>query len=305
MRNHRLLFGGIAAIAATTLVALTGCSADNDTAKDPAAPAETKTEVVDEIRELLPKRIQDAGVIKVGTEAYYPPYDYFGDDEETIVGLDPDLLHALGGILGVEFAIENMAFDGLLPALEAGRFDMVSGALGTTEERIAKYDFVTYFSATQGITTVAENPKGIKGKDNLCGLNVAVLDASYQLSLLESFNDNECASNPMKIQAFQSDSDALMQLQNGRADAHIAQYPVAVYNATTFGDGKKFAVVNDETFGAQLLGKIFRKDEQELRDAVQAAMNELIRSGAYGDILEEHGLALGAVETSEINVVAE
>lgn len=273
------------------------------TSEDAAETTSERPEMVQEIHDMLPENIRESGVVKVGTEAFYPPYDSFADDEETIVGLDPDIVAALGAVLGVDMQIENMAFDGLLPALEAGRFDMLTGALGTTEERIKKYDFVSYYRVVQGITTTADNPKGVATKEDLCGLNVAVLDASYQLTLLESFNEGMCAADPMQLQAFQSDSDALMQLQNGRADAHVAQYPVAVYNAETFGEGKKFTVITDEDFGPQLLGKIFRKDSTELRDAVQAAMNELIENGVYASILADNGLGAGAIEESVINVV--
>lgn len=291
------------AVFGAAALAVTAIACANDEAAEGEKDDSNQNAMVEEIHNMLPDDIKDAGVIKVGTEAYYPPYDLFAEDDETIIGLDPDIVHALGDVLGVEMQIENMAFDGLLPALEAGRFDMLTGALGTTEERIEKYDFVSYFKAVQGITTVADNPHNIQSKEDLCGLNVAVLDASYQLGLLEEFNEDMCASDPMDIQAFPSDSDALMQLQNGRADAHIAQYPVAVYNAQNFGGGESFEVVGDDSFGAQLLGKIFRKDTPELRDAVQAAMNELIENGTYQDILDDHGLAEGAIDESVINVV--
>lgn len=298
-RSRRFTFATVA-IAATAAMLLTSCADDvlteeEDTTKSSAAAYN------EEIHDMLPDRIKESGVIAVGTEAFYPPYDYFADDETTIVGLDPDLVHAVGEVLGVEMDIQNMAFDGLLPALEAKRLDMVSGALGVNAERVEKYDFVSYFNTPQGITVLADNPEGIEKKEDLCGQPVSVLEASHQLMLLEKMNENECASNPMEIMAFPADNDALQQLLTGRAVAHLAQYPVAAYNAENFRGGDTFAAFPETSFGPYILGKVFRKDDTELRDAVQAAFNDLIETGKYLEILEAHGLEDGAIEKSEIN----
>lgn len=296
IQSRHTSFATVAALSAAALL-LSGCAGTEDSTGEERPGAEMSQEIHD----MLPDRIKDSGVIAVGTEAFYPPYDYFDDDETTIVGLDPDIVHALGDVLGVEMKLEHMAFDGLLPALDAKRIDMVTGALGVNADRVAKYDFVSYFNTPQGITVLADNPKGVESRDDLCGLNVSVLDASHQLNLLEEMNGDICSGNPMNIMAFPADSDALQQLQNGRADAHLAQYPVAAYNAETFGGGDTFLAISEDAFGPYILGKVFRKDDTELRDAVQAAMNELIESGVYQEILEAHGLESGAIERSEIN----
>ena len=292
----------IAALAASALF-LTGCASQG--AENSGAPeSERPTASVNtDIQAMLPARITESGIITVGTEAYYPPYESFADDDSTIIGLDPDLLHAIGDVLGVEMKIENLAFDGLLPALDAKRLDIVSAALTINADRVEKYDFVSYFNTPQGITVLADNPKGIKTRDDLCGLNVAVLDASHQLSLLEAMNQDVCSDNKMTITAFTSDADALQQLQSGRADASLSQYPVAAYSAANFGSGDTFTAISDASFGPSLLGEVFRKDDSELRDAVQAAINHLIESGVYEEVLDSHGLAVGAITQAEINEI--
>lgn len=290
----------LAALTASALL-LTGCSGSEapDAGTDTSAGSDVKQN--DELHAMLPERIQKSGTLVVGTEAYYPPYEYFADDETTIVGLDPDLLDALGGVLGVEIKLENMAFDGLLPALDAKRLDMVTAAVSTNADRVKKYDMVSYFNTPQGIIVPAGNPKDVKDQTSLCGLNVSVLDASNQLTLLEEMNETVCASNPANIMAFAADTDALQQIKTGRADASLAQYPVAAYNAEHFGGGKDFTAISEPNFGASILGEVVRKDDTELRDAIQAAMNELMESGTYMQILEKHKLEVGALPKSEIN----
>ncbi|EAR24253.1 secreted protein [marine actinobacterium PHSC20C1] len=291
-----------AALAAAALF-LAGCSATDEVSQEVPGKERPTASLNTDVQAMLPDRIQESGVITVGTEAYYPPYESFADDDSTIIGLDPDLLHAIGDVLGVEIKLENMAFDGLLPALDAKRLDIVSAALTINADRVEKYDFVTYFNTPQGITVPADNPKGVKTRDDLCGLNVAVLDASHQLSLLEAMNADLCADNEMTITAFTSDADALQQLQSGRADASISQYPVAAFSAANFGNGKIFTAISDASFGPSLLGEVFRKDDSQLRDAVQAAINDLIESGVYEEVLDAHGLSVGAITQSEINEI--
>ncbi|MBP1326497.1 polar amino acid transport system substrate-binding protein [Leucobacter exalbidus] len=292
--RKRTVLSSIAATSAAAVL-LMGCSSAPEAEEGPVLEADP------ELHALLPDRIQEAGEIKVGTEAFYPPHEYFDEDQETIIGVDPDIVYALGEVLGVKIKLENMAWDGLLPALDAGRIDMISAAIGINETRVEKYDFISYFSTPQGVTVLAGNPLGIEETSDLCGLNVSVLDASHQLDVLQGLNEDLCKNDPMEILAFPADSDALQQLQSGRADTHLAQFPAAQYNAETFGEGETFEAILLPELEPQTLGKAFRKDDPELRDAVLAAMNELIASGRYLEILTENNLESGAIEQSEVN----
>lgn len=295
MFTQRRPFLAALAVASAAGLILSGCSGE------PEAPAEPAAEANQAIHDMLPQNIKDSGKIIVGTEAFYPPHEYFAEDGETIIGVDPDIVHAMGEVLGVKIAYENLAWDALLPALDAGRIDVISAAMGINETRVEKYDFISYFSTPQGVTVLAGNPNGVKEAKDLCGVNVSVLDASHQLEVLEGLNTDICASDPLNILAFPTDSDALQQLQSGRADAHLAQYPAALYSAQTFGDGKTFEAIPMTEFASQTLGKAFRKDDAELRDAMRAALNELIESGKYEEILAQHGLEAGAITSSEVN----
>lgn len=293
-RARRLTLATITAASAAALL-LSGCTSA------PEATDEHAAEMNQEIHDMLPDHIKAAGEIKVGTEAFYPPMEYYDEDQETIIGVDPDIIDALSEVLGVKLKLQNLAWDALLPALDAGRIDMVTAAMGINEERIQKYDFVSYFNTVQGVTVLAENAGSVAEPKELCGLNVSVLDGSHQLDLLDQLNADTCGDDPMTVMPFPAESDALQQLQNGRADALLSQYPAAAYNARTFGKGKTFVATPMEDLTPQILGEAFRKDEPELRDAVLAAMNEIINSGAYAEVLKANDLENGAIDQSEVN----
>jgi polar amino acid transport system substrate-binding protein len=238
--------------------------------------------------------------IKIGTEAFYPPFESFAKNNKTIVGLDPDLGAALGKALGASVTFTHTAFDGLLPALEAGRFDVVMAAITDTKERQQKFDFVDYFHSGQGIVVKKGNPKNIHGIKDLCGKKVAVLKASVQQKLLEGFNTKECASSKITVIALPSDKDALLQIRSGRADANLTQDSVARYNTTTGEAGRQFELANAKPLLPVPLGIVFKKGSP-WRDKFRTALLKLQRAGTYDRILKKYNLSSGAYKPPTVN----
>lgn len=279
---------------------LVACSSDSDTTDAADSADIPSVEKDDAIYEMLPQNIKDSGTIRVGTEAFYPPYEYLDEDGSTIIGLDPDLFEAMTQRMGVDFSIENIAFDSLLPSLDTDRFDAVAAAMTDNKERQANYDFIDYFSAGQSIVVPADNPEGISDFPDLCGKTVSVLKTSAQELFLEELNSEECSDNPIDILAQQTDNDALMQVQNGRAVGVVSQDPVAKYNAETVGDGQ-FIVANDEPAAPQPLGFVVAKGNDELAEAMRASLQSLLEDGTYQELLDAHNVGTGALDEITIN----
>lgn len=290
-------------VLAAAALLLAGCGA-GDTA---GTAGSTSTASVPEqnenaaLHDLLPEDVQKAGKVSIGTEALYPPFEFFAEDNKTIVGLDPDLAQALGQVLGIEVTMTHTAFDGLLTALDGGRFDLVIAAITDTKERQAQYDFVDYFTTGQAIVVKKGNPEGITSVEDLCGRNVSVLVASTQEKLLGEFNADQCASDKIKVTALPNDRDALLQVRTGRVDASFTQDAVGRYNAKTIGGGNQFEVANSEPILPIPVGIVFAKDDTQLRDAFKAALEEIIANGTYDQILEKHDLVGGANKEATIN----
>lgn len=287
------------AAAAATCSLVAACGGGTDAPKSESSIAVQKKDAA--LSAKLPADIRKAGVIKVGTEAQYPPFESLADDNKTIVGLDPDLAAAVGQVLGVKLVYTNMAFDGLLPALDSGRFDLVQAAVTDTKAREKQYDFVDYFMTGQAIVVKKGNPDEIAGVDDLCGRSVAVLKGSTQLKMLEGFNTKECADKSIKVTALPTDKDALLQVQTGRADATFTQDAVGAYNVKNIGGGNQFEIANSEALLPTPVGMVFDKQDSQLRDAVSAAIAEVIKSGAYEQILAKYELDGGAVDAPALN----
>lgn len=304
-RTRRLAWLPVA-VAAGALLTACGSTDDAAPAAAPAAgqPAASQ-EVEPKLHDSLPADIREAGKVSIGTEALYPPFESFADDNKKIVGLDPDLAESLGQILGVEVEFTHTAFDGLLTALDGGRFDLVMAAITDTKDREEVYDFVDYFLTGQSIVVQKGNPGGIAGIPDLCGQSVAVLKASTQEKLLGQFNDEECADDPIEIDSFPSDKDALMQVQSGRDVASFTQDAVGSYNAATIGGGNQFEIANSEALLPTPVGIVFTKEDTQLRDAFKAALEKLIADGTYDEILADYQLESGAVDSVNLNGATE
>jgi polar amino acid transport system substrate-binding protein len=284
---------------AAALALLSGCAATAAPTKDDSAAPAVKADA--SLFSTLPDAIQKSKTIRIGTEAQYAPYEYIDKDGSTISGLDPDLVNAIADRLGVKITLTNTAFDGLLPALDGNRFDMLAAGFTDTKAREAQYDFVNYFRSGQAIVVKKGNPEKLTTMADLCGQPVSVLKASVQETMLGDLNAAECASNKVEIVSLPDNQTAFLQIQSGRVKALLVQDPVARYNIAQQGDGAVFEVGNPELISPSVIGFMFTKDATELRDAVQGALQSLIDDGTYQDILEARKLGNGAVESATLN----
>lgn len=114
-----------------------GCNkkSSNDTQKiEDIISGVTKS---DSIAALLPEDVKASGKIMIGLDDAYPPMEY-RDDKNNLVGFDIDLGNAIGKKLGLKTEWVTTAWDGILPALQAKKFNMILSALSITDERKRK-----------------------------------------------------------------------------------------------------------------------------------------------------------------------
>lgn len=299
--RRRLAVAG--AIAVTGALLLSACG---DQTSDSGSD-EQKTESSDApLFDKLPKKIQDAGVIKVGSDIAYAPMEF--DEGGKAVGVDVDIAKALGEELGVELKFTNSTFDNLIPATQSGRFDMIMSAMTDTKDRQEGtdegkkvgdgVDFVDYFNAGVSILVQKDNPKGIEKIEDLCGQTVAMQRGTVSEAIAKE--QNKDCDKPMKVLKFDKDTEALLQVKQGRAVADLNDFPVAAYNAKTSGGGNDFEVVGEQIDEAPY-GIAFTKKNTELRDVIKEALDAIIENGEYEKVLKEWEVEQGAIDEATIN----
>ncbi len=248
---------------------------------------------------LLPQAIRDKGTLVVGSDVSYAPVEFKDTDGTTIVGIDPDIAAALGKQLGVTLKFENSTFDGLITSLTSKRIDLIMSAMSDNKKRQKTIDFVDYFNAGTSILVGKGNPKAIKSLDDFCGQTIALQRGTTQEDVAKA-QQAKCgaAGKPLKVLAFDTDPEALLQVKQGRAVADMNDFPVAAYNAKK--SNGEYEVVGEQ-IEAGPYGIGLRKQDTVLRDALKKAMQALIADGEYKTILDKWDVAKGAVATATVN----
>ncbi|MDQ0993008.1 ABC transporter substrate-binding protein [Streptomyces sp. V3I7] len=297
----------VGAIAVAGALLLTGCGDQTDKANGGGSTTANAP-----LADKLPADIRKAGVIKVGSDIAYPPVEYMQGGKA--VGIDPEIADALGKQLGVKFQFQNGKFDQLIVGLQSKRFNVVMSAMNDTKDRQngidsetgkkagQGIDFVDYFTAGTSILVQKGNPKGIKTLDDLCGKVVALQRGTTSEGIAKAQN-KKCAKDhkkAIKLQTFDTDPEALLRLKQGASVADLNDFPVAAYNAKTSGAGKDFEVVGDQ-IEAGPYGIGVSKGNTQLRDALQAAMDAIVKNGDYQKILKKWNVTDGAVTEAKIN----
>ncbi|KRV47158.1 atrA protein [Wenjunlia vitaminophila] len=312
--RRRLLAAG--AVFASGALLLVGCGDQTDDAGDDGKETESSSSsssgTAKSPADLLPQKIKNAGVIEVGSDIAYPPVEFKQGGK--VVGIDPDLAAALGEELGVKFEFTNGKFDSLLTGLRAERFDIVMSAMSDTKNRqdgtdpetgkkvSDGVDFVDYFTAGVSLYTVKGNPDGIKGWDDLCGKKIVVQrqTVSHDQAKAKSKECEDKGKKKISIEAHSTDIDAQTRLRGGGADAGSSDYPVAAYAVQKSGGGNHFELIGEQELAGPY-GIAVSKDDTELRDALKAALEELIKNGEYQKIIDKWEVPEGAVSEVKIN----
>jgi polar amino acid transport system substrate-binding protein len=289
-----------AIVAGAVLLALliaSGCGSDTTHTDGPAASAATFDQA---LHDRLPASILTRGSVRVGGGDPYPPASFFAPDGRTVVGFEPDLAAAMGRVLGVRFEFVNVDFTDLLARLNSHKIDIAMASMTDTAEREKHADFVNYFQAGTSIVVQRGNPHGISGLKDLCGKVVAVEEETTQVDLLQR-TQKDCARERIDIRTYGDNASALVQLRTGRAVAILSDYPPAVHVSTDQRTSAHYQLVSSTQYEPSPYGIAVAKDQTELRNVLRDALERVMRSGDYADVLQRWGVPSGALESATIN----
>ena len=311
LTHPRKLMGALLALAGLTMLAAVACgggtSSADKTSTAAAKPAGTvvatkaagtPTSVAAKIDISGVDELKD-GSLDIGSDMSYAPIEFLDEKTNEQMGLDVDVANALAETLGIKAKFNNSAFDGLLPALDAKRYDVIMSAMTATDERKKTVDFVEYFNAGSGIIVSKGNPKSIKSADDLCGMTVAVQQGTTQSDFLQGPADSpggqdkkckDAGKSGITVLKFGTDPEAVQALVAGQADAEMADFPVAAYSAQK-SEGKLEIIPNQ--IEPAPYGIAVRKTSTALNDALTKALAEIKKNGKLDAILQKWNLEAG------------
>ncbi|MFT8459773.1 MAG: transporter substrate-binding domain-containing protein [Liquorilactobacillus ghanensis] len=212
------------------------------------------------------EKIKKKGVLTVGLSAATAPYEFHNSDNK-IVGADVLLVKKIAKEIGVKYKIEDIDFDGLLPALESKKVDMIVSAMSPTPERKKSADFSkVYYKSTNVFVTRKEDVAKYNNNYKLLNQStIAVLNSSTQQQVVEKDFSNA------HLKLLSKSTDLALAVSNKKADALLVDIPTAALlekNNKTLANTK--VKRSDNTAGAAVA--MPKNTSKDLKNAVNTTI---------------------------------
>jgi polar amino acid transport system substrate-binding protein len=220
---------------------------------------------------------------------YSPMEFYQPSDPNTPVGFDVESFQAVAKKLGLTAKIVSTAFDGLIPALQASRCDIVWTALYINDTRLKVADAVPYFATSQVIMVPAGNPKNIKSEADLCGKSVSIQGGGLVQERITAASKTctDGGKQAIKVQAYPKVADEYQQIVIGRVDA-VWEIDTSVADFRLKNPGKydvAFTIAGNDRYGVY-----YGKGKTDVGTALTAALKALKDDGTLAEIAMKYNL---------------
>lgn len=245
----------------------------------------------------VPKRLKDAGTMKVGGAMSSPPYLTLDSDSKP-GGLTYELMSAMTKRMGLKLEYVNLNYAALVPAIQAGRVDVAMSLLTDTAERQQQLDFIDYMKSYFVIMGKPARLGKMETTDGICGFTAAVQSGALQDDFVRQ-QSATCVKKGLKaidLIVVPTTADAQLQVMNGRADFFV----------TAYASGKDYEKVSDAKIVGPLVmpqyhGAAVKKGDQELVSLMDAAMRSIMDDGTYGKIVDKFDLSILKMDAPVIN----
>ncbi len=226
---------------------------------------------------------KEDNVLTMATNAEFPPYEYVENNE--FVGIDVEIAKAIADKLGMDFKVENMEFDSIISYVNSGKADMGMAGMTVTEERLQNINFTTSYATGVQVVIVAEG-SDIKTVDDLYAEG-----ATYAIGVQESTTGDIYISGDiddlglaLTVERYSKGADAVQALKTGKIDCVIIDNePAKAFVAANEG-----LVILDTEYTVEDYAICIAKNNTELLEKVNGALNELIADGTVQKIVDKY-----------------
>jgi len=222
------------------------------------------------------KKAADAPkVLRVGTEPTFAPFEFQKEGSKDFDGFDMDLIRAIGKQMNMKVEIQNMGFDALIPAINAGNIDAAIAGMSITPDRQKAVDMSDPYYVSGLVVVVNKDNGEVKDVNGLKNKGIAVQ--------IGTTGAERAAKVPgAKVKNFNTNSEVFLELKNKGVDAVIIDKPVAEYYLAQ-GGGKESAKIVGDTMEAESYGISLKKNSPMTKN-INKALLDLKKNGEYEKI---------------------
>ena len=221
-----------------------------------------------------------AETLKMGIEAAYPPFNN-KDASGQVVGFDKDIGDALCAKMKVECTVVTSDWDGIIPALNAKKFDFLISSLSITDERKQAVDFTDPYYSNK-LQFIA--PKNVDFKTDKASLKGKVI-GTQRATLAGTYLEDNFKGVDVKL--YDTQENAYLDLVSGRIDGILADKYVQ-YEWLKSKDGSNFEFKGEPVMDSDKIGIAVRKGDTKLRDDLNKALAEIKADGTYKKINDKY-----------------
>lgn len=222
-----------------------------------------------------------ADELHMATNANFPPYEYY--DGETIVGIDAEVAKAIADKLGMDLVIDDMEFGAIIVAVQTGKADMGMAGMTVTEERLQSINFTDSYATgiqsiivKEGSAITSVDDLYLEGKDWQIGTQEATTGAIYAADDFDGKTGT--------VYTYKNGADAVAALVAGKLDCVIIDNQPAM----KFVEANEGLVILETAYAVEDYAICIAKDNTELLEKVNAALNELIADGTVQAIVDKY-----------------
>jgi len=244
-----------------------------------------------------PSGLVKDGTLVFGTSLTLPPQDFQQNGKPT--GSDIEIASALAEQMCLKPQFTNLDFQGILPGVDARKFDAAVATFGITPEREKAFDFVPYFIGGQAMLTTKKSGLKISGIEDVCGHEFAVLSGSVELANLQTAAPKCPGGESAKYSVYQSQAEIVEQLIKGTQNLAYLDWTQSAYAVKQRPDD--LALASDIFSGRgkdtqpNKEGIVVRKGDTAMKTALTEALTRIRQDGTYGKILTKYGLERGDI----------
>ena len=215
------------------------------------------------------------GILTMGTNAAFPPYEYYEGD--TVVGIDAEIAQAIAEKLGLSLEIVDMDFNSIITAVQSGKVDVGIAGMTVDPERLENVDFTDSYATGVQVVIVTED-SDIASVDDLEGKLIGTQEGTTGWSYCsEDYGDD-------MVIPYTNGATAVQALLDGKVDCVVIDQQPAL----SFVEANEGLKILETEYAVEDYAIAVSKDNTALRDAINTALNELIEDGTVQGILDKY-----------------
>jgi polar amino acid transport system substrate-binding protein len=232
------------------------------------------------------------GVLLVGSDQTYPPYDYVDSDNKA-AGFDAEFMIAIAKAAGLTAKFLDTRFENLIIGVGGDKFDVIASTLYVKPARAQQIDFIPYMKTGVSIAVSANAERKPVNPEDLCGLKVSSIKSAAWIANLQEVSQTTCKTKGLgqiDVREFPTSPEATQAVLSRGVDAQMEDS--AVLKQAVTATGGKIVISSASTLYPVVVGLGFKKGNADVEKTVSDAFDKIKANGEYAALLAKYNVSV-------------